>query len=57
MGAKKLLAYLMMLIGIAHMPFALYLGFTRGMGAEMGTFLMGLLFFWGGYYLNRAFGD
>lgn len=57
MSAKKVLAYAMMLIGLAHMPLALYLGFTHGMGPEMSAFIIGLLLFWGGFYLNRMFGD
>lgn len=57
MGSKKLLSFAMMIIGLAHMPFALYLGFTQGMGPEMSAFIMGLLLFWGGFFLHRKFGD
>ncbi|HEY9899637.1 MAG TPA: hypothetical protein V6D00_10690 [Pantanalinema sp.] len=56
MSIKKLIAHGLMLVGILHMPFALYLGLTRGMGPEMTAFFSGLGFFWGGYVLKRAFG-
>lgn len=57
MNGKKLISNGLMLIGIIQMPFALYLGITKGMGPELSTFVMGVLFFWGGFYLHREFGD
>lgn len=57
MNAKKLLSNGLMLVGMMHMPFALYLGITKGMGPELSTFLMGIVFFYGGFYLHREFGD
>lgn len=57
MGGKKLISGGLMLIGMMHMPFALYLGITQGMGPEMSTFFMGLLLFWCGWYLQRVFGE
>ncbi len=55
MGGKQVISNGLMLIGMMHMPFALYLGVTQGMGPEMSTFFMGLILFWCGWYLKRMF--
>lgn len=55
MQGKKVISNGLMLIGIMHMPFALYLGITKGMGPQMSVFFMGLILFWSGWFLHRAF--
>lgn len=55
MQGKKVISNGLMLIGIMHMPFALYLGITKGMGPQMSVFFMGLILFWSGWFLHRTF--
>lgn len=53
MSPKAILPLALMIVGILHMPYALYLGFTEGMGAEMRYFTVGFLMFWSGYVLKK----
>lgn len=53
MSLKAFFPNALMLIGIAHMPFALYLGMTEGMGPEMKYFTIGFFIFWSGYFLKK----
>ncbi|MNK23027.1 hypothetical protein D3C87_413140 [compost metagenome] len=53
MNLKALLPNALMLVGIAHMPFAFYLGMTQGMGPEMKYFTIGFFIFWSGYFLKK----
>lgn len=57
MSPKSFTANGMMLVGMAHVPAAFYLGHSQGLVAGMGTLLTGLLFFGCGWYLRREFGD
>lgn len=53
MTVKAFIPNALMLVGIAHMPYAFYLGMTQGMGPEMKYFTIGFFLFWSGYFLKK----
>lgn len=53
MNVKAFFPNALMLVGIAHMPYAFYLGMTQGMGPEMKFFTIGFFVFWSGYFLKK----
>lgn len=58
MNLKKGVFLILMLMGMMNVLFALVVGTATGkMGLMLNLTLMGFLLFWGGFWLNKTFGE